>query len=228
MTDVQVYAGPSAYGLDPSLRGLPGLAWCPPARRDDIGNLVDRTPEPGVIVLADGVFHIAPAVSHAELCEALDAGWQVWGVSSLGAIRAWEMRDEGLRGWGWVHAQFACHDDYTDDEVCLLHFPEPPYFPASEPLVNLRHTLQQRGAAHGLDAAREAAVIAELRTLWFGDRTLARMADVLVHTGGMAPPAAQALLGELEQRRVKVLDLESLLRARPWLDQPESSTGSAG
>jgi hypothetical protein len=35
-------------------------------------------------------------------------------VSSLSAIRAFELRDEVMHGFG----------NFTDDEMCLLHFPE--------------------------------------------------------------------------------------------------------
>ncbi|WP_425300876.1 TfuA-like protein, partial [Nocardia wallacei] len=33
-----------------------------------------------------------------EIREALEAGWSVWGLSSMGAIRAAEMRLLGMRG----------------------------------------------------------------------------------------------------------------------------------
>lgn len=213
--EVRLFAGPSAHGVDPRLLEAPGLAVLPPARRGDIRRLVDASARPGAIVLADGVFESVPAVSHAELCAALDAGWRVWGVSSLGAIRAWELRGEGMRGFGWVYAQFARHADFTDDELCVLHFPEPPYFAVSEALVNLRHALEQRGAALGLDEARGAAAIAELKTLWFGDRTPERMAQALAAAGADAAQV-HGLLAWLAQHRVKTIDLATLLAQQPW------------
>lgn len=187
----------------------------PPARRGDIDALVGAGP-PGVVVLCDGVFQSAPAVSHAELARAIDAGWQVWGVSSLGAIRAHEMRREGMRGWGWVYAQFRRHADFTDDEMALLHLPEPSYLPLTEPLVNLRHALEVEGPALGITPVARRAAITDLRTVWFGERTLERMQEALVGPGGVEPRAARRVLSWMQRHRVKTLDLDSLMRQEPW------------
>jgi hypothetical protein len=216
---VTLFAGPSAHGLEADSLLQPGDRLLPPARRGDIQALVSSSGQPGVIVLCDGIFQEAPAVSHAEICAALDAGWPVWGVSSMGAIRAWELRHEGMQGHGYVHAQFSRFDDFTDDEVCLLHFPEPPWFPVSEPLVNLRYALECRGPALGIAPAAAQAAVDALRALWFGDRTLDRMRAVLVAVAGVDPPVAQALIDWLEPHRIKALDLASLMAERPW-DQP--------
>lgn len=208
-----VFAGQSSVGLPAALHE--GLLWRPPARRGDVAQLVGQA-EPGVLVLADGYFGFEPAVGHAELVAALDAGWQVWGCSSMGAIRAWELRGEGMRGHGWVYAQFAAHEDFTDDELALLHLPAPPWDAFSEPLVNLRHALQARGAALGIGPVAQRRLIAWLQSLWFGERTTTLMLDLLVGPLAVPAPAAVALLDHLARRRIKNLDLQDLLRRRPW------------
>jgi hypothetical protein len=211
-----LFAGPTAHGLQRKALLRRGELLQPPVRRGDIARLVRRTKQPGVVVICDGVFGGEPAVSHNEICNALDAGWQVWGVSSIGAIRAWELRTEGMRGHGYVYEQFARFEDFTDDELCLLHFPEPPYFPVSEPLVNLRYALDMQGAALGITNRAAQRLIEALRELWFGDRTEARMHDLMTREAGIAAPAAQALLAWMRLHRVKTLDLLSLMTARPW------------
>lgn len=211
---VHVFAGPSAHGLPDELRSAAGLTWHAPARRDDVQALVQQL-APGVLVLADGVFQLAPAVSHAELCAALDSGWQVWGVSSLGAIRAHEMRHEGMHGFGWVYQQFALHDDFTDDELCLLHFPEPPWWPVTEALVNLRYALHHQPDAAALSADAKGWVVAQLRQLWFGERSAACM-QALLQRAGLDTAAASRCMAWLGQNRIKSLDLAALLRAAPW------------
>lgn len=210
-----VFAGPSAFGLPPALRADPTIVWRPPAQRGDVDRLVDGGP-PGVLVLCDGIFQSVPAVSHAELCRALDARWQVWGVASLGAIRAWELRAEGMRGHGRVFAMFERLPDLCDDELCLLHFPEPPYFPLTEALVNVRHALTQHGAACGIGAAAAQSLVDALSALWFGDRSEACMRTLLVDRLGVAPAGADAWLVLLRTQRAKSLDLADLLHARPW------------
>lgn len=215
-----LFAGPSALGLSPD-RWV-GVDRRPPARRGDVEALVQersgrRARGPGrVLVLADGVFQTAPAVSHAELCLALDSGWQVWGVSSLGAIRAWEMRAEGMRGFGWVYRQFARHPDFTDDEMALVHAPEPLFLPLSEPLVNLRYALERRGRLLGIGTAPQAKLIEMLRACWFGDRTLELMIDLMVGPLRIPPAAVEDLLDWMLKHRIKTLDLDRLLVARPW------------
>lgn len=216
MADAVLFVGPSGHGVDAAAYQAAGVRCVPPVRRGDVARIVARRRRPGVMIVCDGAFQHVPAVSHAELCAALDAGWRLWGVSSIGAIRAWELRDEGMRGHGWVYAQFARHADFTDDELCLTHFPQPPYFPVSEALVNLRHALALHGAALGIDDAAQAATIARLRGLWFGDRTIGRLHEALVDDGGCSAAVADALLSAMARQRVKTLDLLDLLRERPW------------
>ena len=216
MPEVTLFAGPSAYGLAKSAL-LPAGAVLPPCRRGDIDRLLANAATPGVVVVCDGIFQEAPAVSHAELCRAIDAGWEVWGVSSIGAIRAFELRSEGMRGFGYVYSQFERFADFTDDEMCLLHSPEEPYFPISEPLVNLRYALEQKKDELRISEAAAARLLSALRDLWFGDRTeatiRARMVDV-----DIAGASADALLAWMRGHRVKGIDLALLMARRPWLE----------
>lgn len=217
MTRVTLYAGPSACGVPAALVHSGVVDLRPPARRGDVERLVAEATGSGVLVLCDGVFQAAPAVSHAELCLALDGGWQVWGVSSMGAIRAFEMRGEGMHGFGYVYSQFLRHADFTDDELCLLHLPEPPYLPLTEALVNVRHALQRLGPGLGIEGEAQRTVIAGLRALWFGARTVETLREILLGPAAVAPAAADALLAGLAQEKVKTLDLARLLAKRPWV-----------
>ncbi len=216
MPEVLLFAGPSACGIDPAHIAEAGVRMLPPVRRGEVEAIVARGGEPGVLVVCDGVFQVAPAVSHAELCAAIDAGWQVWGVSSLGAIRAHELRDEGMRGFGEVYAQFARFDDFTDDEMCLVHVPDAPYFAVSEALVNVRHALACKGRALGIDEDAARVLVDALRALWFGDRTQDRIRAILVGEAGVAADVAERFLAWLRQNRVKTLDLARLLAEQPW------------
>lgn len=168
------------------------------------------------MVICDGVFASAPAVSHAELCAAIDAGWEVWGVSSIGAIRAHEMRSIGMRGYGWVYDQFSRYLDFTDDELCLLHLPEAPYLSLTEPLVNVRYALEKRGAALGMDDCAQRLVIERLRELWFGDRDHERIRAIMVGPARIPGAVADELLAWIEAHRIKNRDLLDLLTRHPW------------
>lgn len=223
MHEPLLFAGPSTWGLDPSLLADAGVRHLPPVRRGEVARHASACEQPGVMIICDGVFQVSPAVSHRELCDAIDAGWQVWGVSSLGAIRAHELRHEGMRGFGGVYAMFERFEDFTDDEMCLLHCPEAPYFPVTEALVNLRHALDQCGQELGIADSAATTALATLRALWFGDRTHERIRSVLLDEGRMAPEAVDRLLVWLTEHRLKTLDLAHLLRAQPWREREASA-----
>lgn len=214
---VTLFAGPSAHGVPRSLIKSGNIDLRPPVRRGDVDALVDSSPQ-GVAVLCDGQFQSAAAVSHAEICRALDSGWEVWGVSSMGAIRAHEMRAEGMHGFGWVYRQFARFEDFPDDELCLLHMPTEPFEPITEALVNVRFALEHQGSVLGIAPRSRQRLLAALRRLWFGERTPERIVELMVGDAGIQPDAARRLLDWMGHHRVKNIDLESLLRQRPWTD----------
>jgi hypothetical protein len=213
---VTLFVGPTAYRLPPDRLLKNGTRLRPPVRRGDLDPLVAEE-EPGVLVICDGVFKSAPAVSHAEIARALDAGWQVWGVSSIGAIRAHEMRREGMLGHGWVYRQFARYSDFTDDEMCLLHLPEEPYLPLSVPLVNLRYALEQRGGEFGLAPSRQRRLLSSLRELWFAERDSQRMKQFMMEQAGLGQAQADSLLQWMNRHPIKTIDLVALMKQRPWL-----------
>jgi hypothetical protein len=214
LRQVTLFVGPSAWGLAPGVLAPARLR--PPIRGGDIDRLLHAGEAPGITLICDGVCPTKPAVSHGEICRALDAGWQVWGVSGIGAIRAHEMRAEGVRGHGYVYSLFKRLGDVTDDEMCLLHDPEAPYLPLTEPLVNLRFALEQRGAALHIDAAVQAWLLERLGTLWYGERTEARIRSLMLESARIEPATADALLAWLKLNRIQSLDLASMMAEQPW------------
>src|SRR4051794_1954370 len=207
-----LFAGPSGCG---SALRLDGIDVRPPARRGDISALVGATP-PGVLALADGVFHQALAVGHVELRDAVTAGWQVWGLSSLGAIRACEMRHMGVRGFGEVYRRFATDESFSDDEVALLHAPDAPYQAISEPLVHLRVALDDLVASGVIPPPCRRALLNRLKKMWYGDRTLGYVRARLLEQQPAAAAAIHAWTTGFQRYRVKATDLRQFLDERPW------------
>ncbi len=219
--------GPSVLFAGPTTHGLPAACVSdavdvvrPPARRGDVSRLIAEQRRqgraPGTLVICDGAFQQVAALGHAELCDALDAGWQVWGVASLGAIRAWEMRHEGMRGHGRVHARFARVDDLPDDELTLLHAPMPPWFPLSEALVEVRMAIEALQAEGAITAAAADAVVRPLAGMWFADRTEARLRALVDAACGAGSGMAQRVVTRIRTDAVKRSDLASLLALAPW------------
>lgn len=217
MSGVFLFAGPSLYGSDKTLITRSITKLLPPAKRNDIPRLIEKEAA-GVIILADGNFHNVLAVGHVELRTALDHGWDVWGCSSMGAIRACEMANLGMKGYGAVYKLFMDDPDFRDDEVALLHSATSPYMPVSEPLVNIRFFLNQLVDSKMITAAQSSMVIENLEACWYGERTLYKLKELL----GDSKPIMQRL-ENFAPYRIKNIDLQNMLLERPWIQSNKMS-----
>lgn len=136
---VVVFLGPSLPVA--RARGILQADYRPPARQGDIYGVL--TSGATTIVLIDGVFHGAPSVWQREVLAALDEGIDVLGASSMGALRAAELHSLGMIGHGTIFEWYRDGVITGDDEVALQHADEElGYRALSEPLVNIRATLQ--------------------------------------------------------------------------------------
>ncbi len=207
-----LFAGPTLVGLPPGLTEPTCVQLEPPAIRGDIDALIDRAEHPGTIILADGCFHSELSVGHAELRRALNLGWEVWGVSSMGAIRAYEMRFLGMKGFGQVYKMFCSDPEFSDDEVALLHFPGPSFASHTEPLVHIRMFLPSLVEAKLITAESARVVLDSLKSRWFGDRSLAALGELLTQKCGLMHDQLAPRMATLPNFRIKTIDLARLLR----------------
>lgn len=137
---VVVFLGPSLPVA--RARGILQADYRPPAQKGDIYRAL--TSGAATIVLIDGVFHGAPSIWQREILAALDEGIEVLGASSMGALRAAELHSLGMVGHGTIFEWYRDGVITGDDEVALQHGDEEmDYRALSEPLVNIRATLQQ-------------------------------------------------------------------------------------
>lgn len=168
---VIVFAGPTLHGAGalPPLFERRG-----PARRGDLYRA--SLSRPRAIVLVDGYFDQTPAVWHKEILAAIAAGTPVFGVSSLGALRAVELAGFGMRGFGRVFESFASGALEDDDEVAIVHgSPDDGYRPLSVAMVDIRATVAAAEAAGAIgDDARDALITVGKR-LHFPDRNYPRL-----------------------------------------------------
>jgi hypothetical protein len=217
ISECLIFAGPTRHGLpSSSLEESPGITWLPPARRGDVEALV-RTRPAGTLAIVDGYFHHSLAVGHREIREAVERGWTVWGLSSIGAIRAYEMRDVGVRGFGRVYETFLREHDFRDDEVALLHEPSPPYRAATEPLVHLRVGVAALEAEGAISAEAATRVLEILAARWFGERTLDWTCELLRETAPeLSAERLEAWWKEFERYRVKRIDLQAFVESGVW------------
>ena len=73
----------------------------PPAKQGDICRAVQER-GPDAVALIDGYFEQVPAVWHKEILWAMKLGVQVYGASSMGALRAAELQQFGMIGVGKI------------------------------------------------------------------------------------------------------------------------------
>jgi hypothetical protein len=213
--DVVIFAGPTLASSERARTLAMRHSLRPPVKRLDVAKLIlARTP--AVLVIVDGVFHDQLAVGHAEIRDALRLGWRVWGVSSMGAIRAREMAPLGMKGYGSVFERFVAEPDFQDDEVALLHEPTHPYRPVTEPLIHLRVAIDHLVARHVVGRSAARAVVSELKSRWYGDRTLRGTALALKECAKGGQDALRRELADFQRFAVKTLDLERFLEERPW------------
>ncbi len=162
---------------------LPAAEYRPPARRGDI--LAAVRDGATIICLIDGVFHQESAVGHREILSAIKAGVRVIGASSMGALRAAEMDTLGMEGVGEIYRLYKCGELVSDDEVALVFDPDSG-IALSEPLVNIRCTLQNALCDDVIDAAAHDALLAAAKSVFYPQRTYARFiatAETSVDTG---------------------------------------------
>ncbi|WP_277964365.1 TfuA-like protein [Pseudomonas sp. RIT-To-2] len=209
-----VFVGPTLQGIDKRLINDNNVIIRPPVRRGDIERMVKES-HPANIAIVDGTFHAHPAVGHAEILEALHAGWKIWGLSSMGAIRACEMDQLGLIGFGQVYQQFSSDPDMTDDEVTLLHQADAPYLPVSEPLIHIRQLLAEFETQQKITTIQQQQILRDFKSLWFGHRTLYRLSQRLAEIAVPGNEIDEALK-DFGRYRIKSSDLVDFLKQQPW------------
>src|SRR5581483_3757447 len=140
----------------------------PPIRRGDLERFAKQKPE--MIGIIDGEFYQSLAISPKEILPLLESGVAVYGASSMGALRAVELRNCGMIGIGRVFRLFRSGVLDADDEVALAYSPAT-YKAVSDPLVNTRYVLRAAIRRGLLTRAQASQAITELKLVYFPERT---------------------------------------------------------
>ena len=204
-----IFAGPSLPSEVHS--NNPGLIFLPPVKQGDIYTVMADNPQ--IIGIIDGFFDGVPAVLHKEILWALNSGIQVYGAASMGALRAAELHTFGMIGVGRIFEAYRDGEITADDEVALQHGPpETGYLLLSEPLVNIRATLQRAVEASILDQAQSDNVLDVARKQFYQQRTWSRLLNAMA--GRIDEPVCKNLATWLEEGKCdqKRLDAELLLK----------------
>jgi hypothetical protein len=223
---IVVFLGPSCDRT--TARGILEADYRPPARRGDMIEAVNAGVR--VIGLIDGVFFQESAVAHREVLAALRAGVRVVGASSMGALRAAELDSLGMEGVGEIYRAYREGRLVADDEVALVFDPET-FVPLSEPLVNIRATLQQALEYGVISADAARGLLDAAKRLYFPERTydaIIEAAEGKVDPGSLSRFAAFAGEHAVDQKRKDAMLALERIRDLAGCGEPGGSPISPG
>ena len=199
-----VFVGPSAPRADRPTS--PAIQWRAPIRRGDLDDLPDSIRCVGIV---DGEFDQALAVAPREILALLRRGVAVLGASSMGALRAAELSDLGMRGVGRIFEMYRDEEVTADDEVAVIYDSESQRA-LSEPLVNIRCSVRRAVEEGDVTPAEARLIVEAAAALLYPDRAYPR---VLADAGARVGRSLAGLAAALARHDQKRLDAGLLFRA---------------
>ena len=169
-----------------------------------------------MIGVVDGYFETVPTVWHKEILWAMSQGIHVYGAASIGALRAAELAEFGMKGVGHIYQQFRAGILMDDDEVAVLHGPaETDYVQVTDAMVNVRATVDHARQSGIVEPAFAAALFEITKSLFYKDRTYEAMLK-LASGRGLAPePLVASRPGFLADRSIRSASMRKICSA-PW------------
>ncbi|MFB5600547.1 MAG: TfuA-like protein [Nitrososphaeraceae archaeon] len=132
-----VFLGPS-LSLEKA-KAIIQAEFVPPAKKGDFINLT-MSSDKRTIILIDGVFLQDYPPTPIEVFQVIrKPNFQVYGASSLGALRAVELEKFGMKGYGRVFELYKKNIINADDEVAVTFDNE--YNLLSEAMIDIRYNL---------------------------------------------------------------------------------------
>lgn len=165
-----VFLGPS-LSLADAKSIYPGAEYLPPVACGDVLRCLEKAPKR--IAIIDGFFHNQAAVWHKEILYVLSLGIEVYGASSMGALRAAELAVFGMRGIGKIFEAYQKGIYEDDDEVAVLHASaKSGYKPVSDAMVNIRATLASAKQESLLSEEEHTLLLSHLKHTFYQQRHL--------------------------------------------------------
>ena len=197
--------------LDPSaISHYPNVTIYPAVKRGDIystSQLYDR------IIIVDGLFANARSVWQREIIYALSIGIEVFGTSSMGALRASELKKFGMSGFGWVYSMICTGVFEGDDEVSLLYTikANKDIVFHSIPYCNVYWNLEQLIGSSSLTSHPYSNFLDSIKILPFFERSLQTISAL--SSKYLPPDISKPFIGRLQSLHfdIKLLDISSLL-----------------
>lgn len=148
---------------------LPDATYLPSIQKGDVLKAIKEGYKR--IVIIDGNFSWVPSVWHKEILTALDYGLEVWGAASMGALRAAELDDFGMKGHGRIYEMYKHEEIDGDDEVALAYSKY--NHDQTIPFINIRLTLDR------LTISNKDTMLNSIRSIFYTERTWEKIAQKL-------------------------------------------------
>jgi hypothetical protein len=215
---VAVFLGPS-LPVETARTVLADAWYCEPCRCGDLLQILRLHPDR--VLLIDGHFSWTPAPWHKEFLIALDHGVEVYGASSMGALRAAELNQFGMIGVGRIYEDFASGRIDGDDEVAVMHSDDSfGYQQMNDTLINIRYTLDAAVKVGQIDRSIADQLLERIRSKYYPDRSLLLAIREYTHERGDDLSSLRRWLGQGNFVDQKSLDaIQALHRVK---DDPPS------
>lgn len=142
-----------------------------PIKRGDLGEALKENPD--IIGIIDGVFHQNSAVGHKEILNIINSGVEVYGASSMGALRASELDSLGMIGIGYVYEQYASGAVTSDDDVAVMLDSES-LEALSEPLINMDYVFKNAVSEKIITQSQKDELITITKSTYYPKRNYAQ------------------------------------------------------
>ena len=142
-----------------------------PIQRGDLSQALKEHPD--IIAIIDGVFHQNSAVGHKEILNAMKSGIEVYGASSMGALRASELDSLGMVGVGYVYSQYATGEVDSDDDVAVMLDSET-LEALSVPLINMKYVFTNAVSENIITDDEKAELLEISKKTYYPQRNYAK------------------------------------------------------
>ena len=203
-----IFSGPS---LPPSLAPrYPCVTWLPPVRQGDVYRAARS--RPALIGIVDGNFETVATVWHKEILWAMAQGIHVYGAASIGALRAAELAEFGMKGVGAIFRHFQATPLADDDEIAVLHGPsELDYVPVTEAMVNVRATIARALQLEEVTPPLATMLLEIAKSLFYKDRSyeemLRRARELGASHDALRRFSEWLPRGQVDQKRLDALEM---------------------
>ncbi|MCV9947671.1 MULTISPECIES: TfuA-like protein [unclassified Rhizobium] len=211
--EIVVFLGPTMSVAD-AREHLDALYLTPAGNGDIVRAVIEH--DPSAIALIDGVFGQSPAVRHKEILWAMSRGVRVYGASSMGAVRAAELTEYGMSGYGMVFRWYRRTSLADDADVAVAMAPaQLGSFPLGDALIDIRLTLKRALRDRIIGRQLQVALERLARSIHYTERSFGKLISVAAEHG-MSSQELRALDlwlvgGKRKQKKADAIGLLALL-----------------